>query len=39
MQKKRPASIAVALAVLPRQPLLRAREVFPVFFFQKGAKL
>jgi hypothetical protein len=37
--KKRPASIAVALAMLPRQPLLRAREVFPVVFFQKGAQL
>ena len=37
--KKRPASIAVALAVLPRQPLLRAREVFPVVFFQQGAQL
>jgi hypothetical protein len=35
---KRPASIAVALAVLPRQPLLWAREVFPVVFFQKGAQ-
>ena len=37
--QKRPAPIAVAFAVLPRQPLLRAREVFPVLFFQKGAKL
>jgi len=37
--KKRPAAIAVAFAVLPRQLLLRAREVFPVVFFQKGAQL